>query len=358
VRGSFDRFSYDGTYPQAGASAGLLMVGINSVLGTRWSAEARLARALPHRQLLTFGAEFIDNVHQDQQLHYLGPTGKVFAIDHASVQQAIYAQDEIKLTRWLLANGGLRYDRYQTFQRVTPRAALIATPSSNQSFKYLFGQAFRAPNQYEQNAFYFGASTNSLRPESVATHEFVWERYTNDWLRTSASTYWYKADGLITLVPNSSTLLGTTYVNEEHVHAKGLELEAQMRLGGGLQGLMSYALQRAEDVQTGEVLVNSPRQIAKLRLSMPGPSRRSFVSVEALAMSSRRTLAGDILRPATTANVTMMVLAGTAFELVASIKNLFNVQYADPASDQHLQDAIVQNGRTFRIGLRFTFRAR
>ena len=47
-------------------------------------------------------------------------------------------------------------------------------------------------------------------------------------------------------------------MNEEEVEAKGLELEAQMRLGGGLQGLMSYALQRAEDVQTGAALVNSP----------------------------------------------------------------------------------------------------
>ena len=65
-------------------------------------------------------------------------------------------QDEIKLTRWLIVNGGLRYDRYEQFQRVTPRAALIVMPSSSQSFKYLFGSAFRAPNAYELNTFYFG----------------------------------------------------------------------------------------------------------------------------------------------------------------------------------------------------------
>ena len=122
-------------------------------------------------------------------------------------------------------------------------------------------------------------------------------------------------------------------MNEEQVRAKGLELEAQMRLGAGLQGLMSYALQRAEDVQTGAALVNSPGQMAKLRLSMPGPSKRSFVSVEVLSMSSRRTLAGNTLNPATTANVTMIVPAGTAFELVGTVANLFNVQYADPASN-------------------------
>jgi outer membrane receptor protein involved in Fe transport len=351
VRASFDRFSYDGIYPFAGPSAGGILVGLNSVLGSRWSAEARLTRALPRRQLLTLGGEFIDNVHQNQQFHYVDPAVQVFATDHSSVQQAVYLQDEIKLTPWLIANGGLRYDRYEAFQRVTPRAALIAIPSSNQSFKYLYGRAFRAPNEYERNSVYFGEGIQNLRPESIDTHEFVWERYTNDWLRTAVSAYWYRADGLITLAADPSTLLGTTYVNEQHVRANGLELEAQMRLRAGLQSLVSYALQRAEDVETGVALFNSPGQMAKLRLSVPGPSKRSFVSLEILSMSSRRTLAGNTLNAATTANVTMIVPAGTAFELVGTAANLFNVQYADPASNQLLQDAIPQNGRTLRLGL-------
>ena len=115
-----------------------------------------------------------------------------------------------------------------SFNRLTPRTAVIVMPSPNQSFKYLFGSAFRAPNAYELNANYFGVT--NLRPESINTHELVWERYTNDWLRTSVSTYWYQADSLITLTPDSSAPLGTTYINEGRVRAKGLELEAQMRL--------------------------------------------------------------------------------------------------------------------------------
>ena len=236
VRGSFDRFSYDGTYPFAGETSGTVLVGRNSVLGTRWSAGVRLTRALPHRQLVTVGAEFIDNVHQNQQFRYVEPPLEVFATDHSSLQHAVYLQDEVKLTRWLIANGGLRYDRYEAFQRVTPRAALIATPTTSQSFKYLYGRAFRAPNEYERTEFFFGESTRRLRPESIDTHELVWERYTNDWLRTSLSAYWYQADGLITPTPDPSAFLGTTYVNGGHVRANGLEVETQMRLGAGLQG--------------------------------------------------------------------------------------------------------------------------
>jgi outer membrane receptor protein involved in Fe transport len=117
--------------------------------------------------------------------------------------------------------------------------------------------------------------------------------------------------------------------------------------------LISYALQRAADIQTGEALVNSPGQMAKLRLSVPGPFKRSFASVEVLALGSRTTLADQHLKPATTANVTIIVPVGTAFELLGSAVNLFDVQYADPASNSLRQDVIVQNGRTLRVGLRW-----
>ena len=43
---------------------------------------------------------------------------------------------------------------------------------------------------------------------------------------------------------------------------------------------------------------------------------------------------------------------GRSFELFGTVRNLFDVDYAIPASDQHLQDTIPQNGRTFRVGLR------
>ena len=126
----------------------------------------------------------------------------------SSTQHAVYVQDEIKLARWFIVNAGLRYDGYEEFVRVTPRAALIVLPSSTQSLKYLYGNAFRAPNAYELNDVLLWRQVNDLRPESIDTHELVWERYINDWLRTSVSTYWYKADRLITLVPDDSTFLG------------------------------------------------------------------------------------------------------------------------------------------------------
>jgi outer membrane receptor protein involved in Fe transport len=43
--------------------------------------------------------------------------------------------------------------------------------------------------------------------------------------------------------------------------------------------------------------------------------------------------------------------------LSASVYNLFNSQYGYPGGDEHRQNIIFQDGRTFRVGLRYTWRA-
>lgn len=354
LRASFDRFSYVGVYPvRAPDGPESVAVGRNAVLGDRWTMAAQLSRPLPGRQLLTVGAEFIDNVQQHQQVRYTNPALAGFVSDRPSRQHAAFLQDELKLTRWLIANGGLRYDHYLGFSRVTPRTALIAVPFPSQSFKYLYGRAFRAPNAYERNTIYFGEAALDLGPEAIATHELVWERYAKDWLRTSVSAYWYQADRLITPTPTDdpAALFGTTLVNEGQVRARGLELETQMRLRGGAQGLVSYAWQRATTTATGASLVNSPRRLAKLRLSVPGPLAKSFTSVEVLYIGSRHTLGGDTLGDAVTANLTAIAPLTPAFDLVGNLRNLFNARYLDPVGDA--TDAIAQNGRTVRLGLRW-----
>ena len=352
-RASFDRFSYDGIYPFDSGQPDAPVVGFNGVVGTRWSAATGLTRAFPGRQTVRAGVEFIDNIRQHQFTRYSDSPDYQLDSLSSSAQSAVYVQDEIKLARWLIVNAGLRYDSYEEFQRVTPRAALIVLPSSGQSFKYLFGSAFRAPNAYELNAYYFGDQVRNLRPESIDTHEVVWERYVNDWLRTSVSTYWYKADKLITLIADDSTILGGTFVNQGDVRAKGLELEAQMRLKAGSRALVSYALQSAVDQETKAGLPNSPRHMVKARFSLPSSARGPLVAIEAQYLSRRGTVAGLELSPAVTANITVIQPLGHALELFGGVRNIFDDQYEDPVSSQHRQDAIPQNGRTARIGLRW-----
>lgn len=356
LRGSYDRFTYDAVYPTEEPGQDEPNVLMASGLGSRVTASGGMTRALRGRQVLTAGVEFINNLHQDQVANFTNPAFELFDNPQSSRQFAAYAQDEVKVGRWLILNGGLRFDAYEEFSRTSPRAAVIVLPAPTESFKYLFGRAFRAPNSSETNTAYYGESVLNLRPESIDTHELVWERYTNDWLRTAVSLYSYRAEQLITQVAEPTARSTVSFINQGEVRARGFEVEAQMRLRGESRALVSYAVQRAAEQETGEELANSPRHVAKARISLAGPFQGSFISAEARYLSSRKTVIGTEVGGSVIVNVNWTQPVHRNAQLFAGVQNLFNVEYADPASDQHRQETIPQNGRTARIGLRWTFR--
>jgi outer membrane receptor protein involved in Fe transport len=117
---------------------------------------------------------------------------------------------------------------------------------------------------------------------------------------------------------------------------------------------VSYALQSARDQVTQTPLPNSPRHVAKARISLPGPTRRSILSVDSQYLSSRATLAGSTVSAAFPVGVSMIQPFGHSWELFGSVRNLFDEAYSDPVSSALVQDSVPQNGRTARIGLRWS----
>ena len=198
VDSGFDWYAYEGRYPFASENADYpVLLNRDGAQGIRWNAGMRVVRQLPGRQTLTAGGEFYANVRQNQFSTYNDPSVPAPLDDSRSSQQGgVYLQDEIRVRPWLLLNGGVRYDQYENFGRATPRGAVIVTPSPSTSFKYLYGEAFRAPNAYE--LYYYGTTASDLQPEFIRTNEVVWEQYTGEWLRTSVSAYRYTASQLIT----------------------------------------------------------------------------------------------------------------------------------------------------------------
>jgi iron complex outermembrane receptor protein len=78
--------------------------------------------------------------------------------------------------------------------------------------------------------------------------------------------------------------------------------------------------------------------------------------VDAKYMSSRRTLAGREAGDVFLANLTLLArrLPGR-LEASASVYNLLDRRYGDPGSDEHVQDVLVQDGRTIRFELLWRF---
>ena len=72
-------------------------------------------------------------------------------------------------------------------------------------------------------------------------------------------------------------------------------------------------------------------------------------------MSTRTTIAGTTVDPASVAFLNASLPIGRSVTITGQIRNLFDARYADPGSEEHVADSIEQNGRTFRVGLRWTF---
>ena len=107
------------------------------------------------------------------------------------------------------------------------------------------------------------------------------------------------------------------------------------------------------DQQTRLGLPNSPRHVARARLSLPGPLPRSIVSVEGGYLSGRTTVVGSRLSGRAIFNVHVIQPLGRSWELFGGFRNALSTRYSDPVSGQHMQEAIEQNGRTARSGLRW-----
>lgn len=237
-----------------------------------------------------------------------------------------------------------------------PRAGLISTWDKT-TVKLLYGQAFRAPNPYEQ--FYVTASTSKansdIRPERIKTYELVVEQYLGDHLRTLGSLYQYNISGLIsqTTDPADGKLF---YTNVDNITARGVELALEGKWSSGMEGRLSYALQRTENDDGNHRLTNSPQHLAKANVILPVITDKLFAGFEGRYTSSRLTLAGNSASPFYILNMSLFsqrIVKG--WELSGHINNLMNQKYGYPGSGEHVQDVIDQDGRTFWIKLKYRF---
>jgi iron complex outermembrane receptor protein len=354
LRGYVDTYNYDGEYPYEPLAEGdPPSMSTDYGYGTWWGVEGRATRTLPGRHTVTAGLEFRDYAKQAQGESFADEPDAEWNADASTHVFAAYGQDELRVNNRLLVSVGGRYDAYAGFDRFSPRASVVVTPVPTRAFKYLFGSAFRAPNAYELDYLTQGIRNVDLGAETITTNEVVWEEYTGDWMRTSVSAYRSTAANLLALVSDDDGNL--SYVNSGRIAARGLELEAEVRRGG-IQVLGSYAWQRALDRDTDEELTNSPRHLGKARMSVVGVAAASdTLAVELQTMSQRITVSRSLVAGHMLANVNYTYPIAPQLSVTATIRNLFDKAYADPASEEHRQDVIPQDGRTFYVGLRWNW---
>lgn len=257
---------------------------------------------------------------------------------------------------------------------MNPRGGLIYTPWEPSTFKFLYGQAFRAPNASEMYYEAPGWSPNpGLEPETVRSYEIVWEQRFDPRWRTGVSAFWNDVDDLINQAidpgfdPSTEDDDLVYFDNAGSASLRGAEFEIEGLLPAGIRAQASYTFVDTEDGETGLELDNAPQHLGKFNLSAPVWREKIFASLELQAMSSRRTILGNASDPYAVLNFTLFsreLVKG--LEISASLYNLLDQRYTHPVSaDYHYTgpvsgdpitlDKVEQDGRSFRLKLIYRF---
>ena len=320
--------------------------------------EIRFVTKIAKRHRLTLGTEYIDYFQEDQANIDVDPAFTYFDTKQKNRTLGLYVQDEFAATDQFIINVGVRYDRnYGRRNSTNPRLGLIYNPTANTAFKFLYGTAFRVANGYESYYESITTKTNpALAPEKIRTFELAVEHSISKHLRAVISAYRYQITGLITqaLDPNDGLL---SFQDAGKVNANGLDLELQAKWSH-LEGRASYSFQRTRDNDSGKVLPNSPKHMAKLNLTAPLFNDKLAIGFEAQYVGASDNAHGDRVPGYALGNLTFTGRHWIkGLELSAGVYNATDKRYGDPASNDYdaVVSAVPQEGRSYRAKVVYRF---
>lgn len=357
---SWHRYEYSGDYIYDYPP---LTVNRDETIGEWLILESRFQTDYFDDHKLTFGIEFQDNIKQYQANFDRDPFDSYLDDLQKTKTYGIYFQDEFRFSASLLMNIGLRYDRFDISdavdkkQIINPRLAFIYSLRTETTLKLIYGSAYRNPNSYE---LYYGSAvgflpSENLKPEEIESLELNVEHFVNNNFRLTASMYENTTENLIGL--NSELLSGDIFFdNLNEVVARGIDFEADYIGENGTRIRSSYSHVKAENTTTNQSPPNSPENMFKINISRGVWRDKINIAFEYQYMSERLSPQGTFVSSFSVSNLTLVTEnLYEGLTLSGSIYNLFDKKYADPASEEHLQQHIEQDRRNFRLKLTYSF---
>ena len=223
---------------------------------------------------------------------------------------------------------GVHYDYYETVGgHLSLRASLGYRLSERSHLKFIYGEAFRAPNSWELNGGFFLVGNPDLDPETSQSFEALFDYSITDSWHWLSSLYHYQTDNSIR---QSSS--GFEFINSAGVEGFGLESEVRYSKGEN-SGYLSFSLSDVEDRRFSQRISFTPESLIKL-----GFTRRfydSFLLHLESQWVSDRLLADPNQGKVSQFSVTNLTLSNLAINeklrISFSIDNLFNESYQHPS---------------------------
>lgn len=318
--------------------------------GEWWGSELQFTSKLWENHKVILGGEYRDDFHQERRNFDVDPYVLYADTQRSTYNYGLFAQGDFAILPNLHLNAGVRYDKYGDNDAAgNPRIAFIFNPVKSSTFKAIYGTAFRAPNFFERTF------NPDLVPETIRSFELAYEQQIGRNISSSVSIFHNRIDDLISLRADPATG-ASTYQNILGADAQGVEAEIVGQWSGGVRTRLSYTFTDTEDRETFLRLTDSPAHMAKLNLSVPVVKEKLFANLEFQYTSSRKALTGPEASGFGIINFTLFsqnLLKG--LDLSASIYNLLDRDYRDPATLFHAQGLLERDGRSFRGKMTYRF---
>ncbi|HEV7428817.1 MAG TPA: TonB-dependent receptor [Thermoanaerobaculia bacterium] len=341
VRSYWDRYDYDGRYPTS-------PVLLDDCLGEKLALETRLAWDVRSNDRLTVGIEATNATRAEYRYRGNG----ALSLEGPFKTIAGYVQNEYQPASNLSVTAGLRIEHNSAVgHSFNPRLAVVFNPFSSSTMKVLYGQAYRAPDVYELEAFGHGVS-NGLRPEKVRTLELVVEQKLSSSFAMFASVFANKAEGLIDIVAFDGTT--QQYQNDPKAqHGNGAEMQIDYRAPAGLWAYASWSVVHVADDDAGEIIANTPRNLFHFGAST-NPEARLHAGIDLDYETSRATVDRGRTSPFLVANATSSFALTNHLRAGLTVRNLFDRHYSTPVGAEFRSSSMQQDGRTIDVMLHVT----
>ena len=270
---------------------------------------------------------------------------------------AFYLQDEWNIRENIDLTVGVRHDRFTRFEGTTnPRFGLIWRFIEDAHLKFLFATAFRAPNFNEM--FFINNPVEignpNLDPEKINTFEVGLGYNFTEHIRGNVNYFFNRIRDRIQKDSQSPRLSQ----NMGGARIKGIEAELKADWGNNNYAYANYTVQDAEETRNRDRLAFVPVHKANFGMNI-GLWKYANANMNTFISGPRPREDGDTRRDLPSYTLTNLTIIGKNFidnfEIKGSIYNLFNKGYDDPAPVDTVPTDFPQQGRSFRIELRYSF---
>jgi len=291
---------------------------------------------------------------ESDTIYPLGPTSdrEIFSL---------YVQDKYSFSSTVHGTLGMRLDKTNgTGADFNPRTALVYAPTPKQSFKLMYGEAFRAPNRLQTDDLYIG--NPDTRSEKIRTLETAWlQNWTGSLhktieLQSTLTLFVSKHNNRISLKPGDGPFGLSTANETDTLTTSGLELEMSAGFGSFTQLRAAYTHLPQTEKNPQSFSTDTASLIASYNPSKWGADiNAQFHSETQQVIGTRENPTLKTLDEYWLLNASLYKTFFNDTKLVARIYNLTNTRYYSPSMNRKMVTGVENRGRMFTLGIEITF---